>query len=118
MPAASQDCSAVMGTELDASQRMALPPQGGVQQGISGQHKVATSGQMTAGPAAAGQFPAALSSQAAPGMQQRMNRIAPVAKPLGIDPLTLLQERENRCVFNIRFLYYCHQYCCILFQSL
>src|ERR1041385_8416595 len=34
------------------------------------------------------------SVQAAISMQQRNNRIAPVAKPQGLDPMTLLQERE------------------------
>jgi len=39
-------------------------------------------------------FPSSV--QAVMSMQQRNNRIAPVNKPQGLDPLTLLQERENR----------------------
>jgi len=38
---------------------------------------------------------------AAAAMQQRTNRIAPVSKPQGLDPLTLLQERENRVAARI-----------------
>lgn len=29
-------------------------------------------------------------------MQQKQNRIAPVAKPQGLDPIAILNERENR----------------------
>ena len=48
-------------------------------------------------PLPSGQPPAFPSSvQAVMSMQQRNNRIAPVAKPQGLDPLTLLNERENR----------------------
>lgn len=32
-------------------------------------------------------------------VHQRNNKIAPVAKPAGVDPLILLQERENRWVW-------------------
>lgn len=39
-------------------------------------------------------FPSSV--QAVMSMQQRNNRIAPVSKPQGLDPLALLQERENR----------------------
>ena len=37
-----------------------------------------------------------------PGMQQgKPNRVTPVAKPAGIDPVTVLQERENRLAGRI-----------------
>ena len=36
------------------------------------------------------------SVQALMTMQQKQNRIAPVAKPVGLDPIELLNERENR----------------------
>lgn len=39
-------------------------------------------------------FPSSV--QAVMSMQQRNNRIASVSKPQGLDPLALLQERENR----------------------
>jgi len=39
-------------------------------------------------------FPASV--QAVVAAQQRNNRIAPVNKPNGLDPMTLLTERENR----------------------
>ena len=39
--------------------------------------------------------------QAAMQMQQKQNRLAPVEKPQGIDPIEILQERENRWVFHI-----------------
>ena len=29
-------------------------------------------------------------------MQQKQNRVSPVEKPQGLDPITLLSERENR----------------------
>lgn len=38
------------------------------------------------------------SVQGAVALQQRNNKIAPVAKPAGLDPLILMQERENRFV--------------------
>ena len=39
-------------------------------------------------------FPASV--QAVVAAQQRNNRIAPVNKPNGLDPMALLTERENR----------------------
>ena len=39
-------------------------------------------------------FPASV--QAVVAAQQRNNRIAPVNKPNGLDPMSLLTERENR----------------------
>lgn len=36
------------------------------------------------------------SVQAMISMQQKQNRIAPVAKPVGIDPIETLKEREHR----------------------
>ncbi|ESN95813.1 hypothetical protein HELRODRAFT_86367 [Helobdella robusta] len=45
--------------------------------------------------------PAIQSVQAAVAMQQRGNRIAPIAKPVGLDPLIMLQERENRMANRI-----------------
>ena len=36
------------------------------------------------------------SMQAMIQLQQKQNRIAPVAKPAGLDPVILLNERENR----------------------
>ena len=47
--------------------------------------------------------PFATSVQAVMSMQQRTNRLAPVPKPQGLDPLVLLQERENRFVWLISF---------------
>jgi len=47
-------------------------------------------------PAGVPQYPS--TAQAVMSMQQRTNRIAPVAKPVGLDPMTMLQERENRFV--------------------
>ena len=44
----------------------------------------------------AGAGPPNTSMQAMMTMQQRQNRIAPVAKPVGLDPIELLNERENR----------------------
>ena len=38
------------------------------------------------------------SVQALMSMQQKQNRIAPVPKPSGLDPVELLNERENRFV--------------------
>lgn len=38
------------------------------------------------------------SVQAMMTMQQKQNRLAPVAKPTGLDPIELLNERENRLV--------------------
>jgi hypothetical protein len=32
------------------------------------------------------------------GMQSKQNKIAPVTKPQGLDPVVLLNERENRWV--------------------
>lgn len=43
-----------------------------------------------------GAGPPNTSMQAMMTMQQRQNRIAPVAKPVGLDPIELLNERENR----------------------
>ncbi|XP_052775385.1 transcription activator BRG1-like isoform X2 [Mya arenaria] len=41
------------------------------------------------------------SMQAMMTMQSRQNRIAPVAKPVGLDPIELLNERENRIAARI-----------------
>ncbi|XP_070196110.1 probable global transcription activator SNF2L2 [Littorina saxatilis] len=41
------------------------------------------------------------SVQAMMAMQQKQNRIAPVSKPQGLDPITILQERENRIAARI-----------------
>ncbi|KAK3584043.1 hypothetical protein CHS0354_018347 [Potamilus streckersoni] len=41
------------------------------------------------------------SVQAMMTMQQKQNRIAPVAKPTGLDPIELLNERENRIANRI-----------------
>lgn len=41
------------------------------------------------------------SVQAMMAMQQKQNRIAPVAKPQGLDPITILNERENRIAARI-----------------
>jgi len=46
----------------------------------------------SSGPAAGAQ------SAAQPPPQQKQNRVTPIAKPAGLDPLIILQERENRCV--------------------
>jgi SWI/SNF-related matrix-associated actin-dependent regulator of chromatin subfamily A protein 2/4 len=35
-------------------------------------------------------------SAAQPPPQQKQNRVTPIAKPAGLDPLIILQERENR----------------------
>ena len=45
-------------------------------------------------PGAHGNAPASI--QAMMSMQQKQNRIAPVGKPQGLDPVMLLNERENR----------------------
>ena len=45
-------------------------------------------------PPVPGTFPASL--QAVVAAQQRNNKIAPVNKPNGLDPMALLTERENR----------------------
>jgi SWI/SNF-related matrix-associated actin-dependent regulator of chromatin subfamily A protein 2/4 len=45
-------------------------------------------------PGAPGAAPSSM--QAIITAQQRNNRIAPVAKPQGLDPVSLLEERENR----------------------
>jgi len=45
-------------------------------------------------PPVPGTFPASV--QAVVAAQQRNNRIAPVNKPNGLDPMALLTERENR----------------------
>ena len=34
-------------------------------------------------------------------MQQKQNRLAPIAKPAGIDPIEILNERENRVATRI-----------------
>lgn len=44
----------------------------------------------SSGPAAGAQ------SAAQPPPQQKQNRVTPIAKPAGLDPLIILQERENR----------------------
>ncbi|XP_052257298.1 probable global transcription activator SNF2L2 isoform X2 [Dreissena polymorpha] len=54
--------------------------------------------QQKMGPAAA---VATTSSQAMMTMQSRQNRIAPVTKPVGLDPIELLNERENRIAARI-----------------
>ncbi|PNF17190.1 ATP-dependent helicase brm [Cryptotermes secundus] len=47
------------------------------------------------GPAAGAQ------SAAQPPPQQKQNRVTPIAKPAGLDPLIILQERENRLAARI-----------------
>lgn len=41
------------------------------------------------------------SVQAMMAMQQKQNRVAPVAKPQGLDPIAILSERENRIANRI-----------------
>lgn len=45
--------------------------------------------------------PSASSMQTMMSMQQKQNRLAPINKPQGIDPITALQERENRIAARI-----------------
>jgi SWI/SNF-related matrix-associated actin-dependent regulator of chromatin subfamily A protein 2/4 len=42
--------------------------------------------------------------QALMSMQQKQNRIAPVTKPVGLDPIELLNERENRYFSSLLLL--------------
>jgi len=68
--------------------------------GLAQQPSVSVPGQKMYGPAGqppvAGSFPTSM--QAVVAAQQRNNRIAPVNKPNGLDPMALLTERENRSV--------------------
>lgn len=55
-----------------------------------------------------GGVPPNASTQALMTMQQKQNRIAPVSKPAGLDPIELLNERENRynfCVYHLTYLF-------------
>lgn len=83
--------SAADAGESDAQRYQAAP-------GVGQQPSVSGPGQKMYGPPgqppAAGSFPASL--QAVVAAQQRNNKIAPVNKPNGLDPMALLTERENR----------------------
>ncbi|KAL4236408.1 Transcription activator BRG1 [Mactra antiquata] len=48
-----------------------------------------------------GGVPPNASTQALMSMQQKQNRIAPVSKPAGLDPIELLNERENRIAARV-----------------
>ena len=79
-------------TESEAQQRYQSAPGIGQQTSVSGpaQKMYGPPGQ----PPVPSTFPASV--QAVVAAQQRNNRIAPVNKPNGLDPLALLTERENR----------------------
>merc|ERR1712223_1104121 len=86
------------GPPQQQQQQQQPPPQGGAY-GRTGS-PVVPSGQ----PSGAGAAP---SPRPQPGQQgqpqsgMKPNRITPVAKPAGIDPVTLLQERENRLAARV-----------------
>ena len=77
--------------ESDAQRYQAAP-------GIAQQPSISAPGQKMYGPPGQppvpGTFPTSL--QAVVAAQQRNNKIAPVNKPNGLDPMALLTERENR----------------------
>jgi hypothetical protein len=60
---------------------------------IGGQVVAVASG---ARPMAGAPTPQATQQQQQQQQQQKQNRITPVAKPGGLDPVIILQERENR----------------------
>jgi len=66
--------------------------------GIGPQTSVSGPGQKLYGPPGQPPVPSTFpaSVQAVVAAQQRNNRIAPVNKPNGLDPMALLTERENR----------------------
>jgi len=68
--------------------------------GVSQQPSVSGPGQKVYGPPGHPPVPSTFPSsvQAVVAAQQRNNRIAPVNKPNGLDPMALLTERENRLV--------------------
>jgi len=78
-------------TSESDTQRYQAPPMTGQQPSVTGP------GQKMYGPPGqppVSSFPASV--QAVVAAQQRNNRIAPVNKPTGLDPMALLTERENR----------------------
>ena len=92
-PAAAADAA-----DSDAQHYQSAPgaaPQPSVMPGPPGHKMYGPPGQ----PPVPGSFPASV--QAVVAAQQRNNRIAPVNKPNGLDPMALLTERENRWVMMI-----------------
>jgi len=85
--------------DSDAQRYQSAPgpaPQSLVAPGSAPGHKIyGPPGQ----PPIPGSFPASV--QAVVAAQQRNNRIAPVNKPSGLDPMALLTERENRYVIMV-----------------
>jgi hypothetical protein len=76
-----------------------VPAGAGQPPAIAGQKMIVPPGQPAQlPPGAPGAAPASM--QAIITAQQRNNRIAPVAKPQGLDPVSLLEERENRYCLN------------------
>ncbi|XP_065360102.1 ATP-dependent helicase brm isoform X2 [Calliphora vicina] len=80
------------------------PMMGGGQPPISSPMPATMAGQGIRPPGPAGMPPQVVPKQGAPPPQQPMpkpNRITTVAKPQGLDPIVLLQERENRIASRI-----------------
>merc|ERR1711879_779385 len=72
---------------------MGIPPIPGARPGHPGSGGMSSSGQ----PGGPSSGPGAASGP--PGVKP--NRITPIAKPVGVDPVTLLQERENRLASRV-----------------
>jgi SWI/SNF-related matrix-associated actin-dependent regulator of chromatin subfamily A protein 2/4 len=66
----------MMGPSMQQQQQQPPHPQQQPQQGPQQQHTLQQSMQIQ--------------------MHQKQNRITPIAKPQGIDPIEILKERENR----------------------
>uniref|UniRef100_A0A336MSI2 CSON006075 protein n=1 Tax=Culicoides sonorensis TaxID=179676 RepID=A0A336MSI2_CULSO len=88
----------------DHKQQMGpMPPSGGMPPnqspvpGMTNQQQ----GPMAQQPGNMQQGPPRQGQQAPPGPLQKQNRVTTLAKPVGLDPIVLLQERENRMAARI-----------------